>query len=83
MARITSEIPPADDADVAGADMTHLIVPITSDRGLCGGVNTQVIRAARRPVYVCVHRNALARAHTHTPTHDLTLKHDLENAKRR
>ncbi len=46
MARITSEIPPADEADVAGADMTHLIVPITSDRGLCGGVNTQVIGVA-------------------------------------
>jgi len=47
MAKITAEIPPADDADVAGADMSHLIVPITSDRGLCGGVNAQVIKASK------------------------------------
>lgn len=48
MARITSEIPAADEGDVAGADMTHMIVPITSDRGLCGGVNGAVIKASKR-----------------------------------
>jgi len=47
MSRITKEIPPAADDEVAGADMTHMIVPITSDRGLCGGVNSTVIKAAK------------------------------------
>lgn len=47
MARITSEIPAADEGDVAGVDMTHMVVPITSDRGLCGGVNGAVIKAAK------------------------------------
>lgn len=46
MQRITEEIPAAED-EVAGTDMTHLIIPITSDRGLCGGVNTAVIKASK------------------------------------
>jgi len=31
-----------------GRDQTHLIVVATSDRGLCGGFNTNIVRAARR-----------------------------------
>jgi len=46
MAKITSEIPQVED-EVAGADMTHMIVPITSDRGLCGGVNGAVAKATK------------------------------------
>lgn len=47
MERITSEIPAPADDEVAGTDMTHMIIPITSDRGLCGGVNTAVAKAAK------------------------------------
>jgi F-type H+-transporting ATPase subunit gamma len=46
MQRMTDEIPSADD-EVAGSDMTHLLVPITSDRGLCGGINTAAIKATK------------------------------------
>jgi F-type H+-transporting ATPase subunit gamma len=31
-----------------GADLRHLIVPITSDRGLCGSFNSSIIRRARQ-----------------------------------
>jgi F-type H+-transporting ATPase subunit gamma len=34
----------------SGADETHLLVAITADRGLCGGFNGSIIRAARRMV---------------------------------
>ncbi len=30
-----------------GQDKTHLVVAVTSDRGLCGGFNNQVVRGAR------------------------------------
>ncbi len=30
-----------------GEDNTHLVVAVTSDRGLCGGFNSQVVRGAR------------------------------------
>ena len=30
-----------------GSDQTHLIVVMTSERGLCGGVNSTIVRAAR------------------------------------
>ncbi|HSR55762.1 MAG TPA: F0F1 ATP synthase subunit gamma, partial [Alphaproteobacteria bacterium] len=30
-----------------GEDKTHLLVVVTSDRGLCGGFNSQVVRGAR------------------------------------
>ena len=33
-----------------GADQVHLIVVITAERGLCGGFNTQIVRAARERV---------------------------------
>jgi len=47
MDKILAEIPAPGDEEVAGADMTHLIVPITSDRGLCGGVNSAVSKAVK------------------------------------
>ena len=31
-----------------GADQVHLLVPVTSDRGLCGGFNSNVARETRR-----------------------------------
>jgi len=31
-----------------GRDQTHLLVVMTSDRGLCGGFNSSIVRAARR-----------------------------------
>ncbi|MCY4190126.1 MAG: F0F1 ATP synthase subunit gamma [Rhodospirillaceae bacterium] len=31
-----------------GADKTHLLLVITSDRGLCGGFNTSIVRRARQ-----------------------------------
>jgi F-type H+-transporting ATPase subunit gamma len=33
-----------------GRDQTHLIVVMTSDRGLCGGFNSSIVRATRRRV---------------------------------
>jgi F-type H+-transporting ATPase subunit gamma len=33
-----------------GAEQNHLIVVATSDRGLCGGFNTQIVRAAREHI---------------------------------
>jgi F-type H+-transporting ATPase subunit gamma len=33
-----------------GRDSVHLIVVMTSDRGLCGGFNSSIVRAARRKV---------------------------------
>ena len=33
-----------------GSEETHLVVPITADRGLCGGFNGSIIREARRQV---------------------------------
>ncbi len=34
----------------SGADNIHLVVPITADRGLCGGFNGSIIRETRRRV---------------------------------
>src|SRR5215475_3233743 len=34
-----------------GRDQTHLVVVMTSDRGLCGGFNSSIVRAARRKVH--------------------------------
>jgi F-type H+-transporting ATPase subunit gamma len=34
-----------------GRDQTHLIVVMTSDRGLCGGFNSSIVRATRRKVH--------------------------------
>src|SRR6185295_13713932 len=31
-----------------GKDQTHLVVVMTSDRGLCGGFNSTIVRGARR-----------------------------------
>jgi F-type H+-transporting ATPase subunit gamma len=33
-----------------GKDQTHLIVVMTSDRGLCGGFNSTIVRGARRMI---------------------------------
>jgi len=33
-----------------GRDHTHLVVVMTSDRGLCGGFNSSIVRAARRKI---------------------------------
>ena len=33
-----------------GADAVHLLVPITADRGLCGGFNGSIVRETRRRV---------------------------------
>jgi F-type H+-transporting ATPase subunit gamma len=33
-----------------GREQTHLVVVMTSDRGLCGGFNSTIVRAARRKV---------------------------------
>ncbi len=33
-----------------GKDQVHLLVVLTSERGLCGGFNTQIVRAAREKV---------------------------------
>jgi F-type H+-transporting ATPase subunit gamma len=33
-----------------GDDQTHLVVVMTSERGLCGGFNTQIVRAARERI---------------------------------
>jgi F-type H+-transporting ATPase subunit gamma len=33
-----------------GKDQTHLIVVMTSDRGLCGGFNSSIVRGARRTI---------------------------------
>lgn len=33
-----------------GRDETHLLVPLTADRGLCGGFNTTIVRETRRTV---------------------------------
>lgn len=33
-----------------GSDQTHLLVVATSDRGLCGGFNSSIVRAARRRI---------------------------------
>ena len=33
-----------------GADKVHLLIIIGTDRGLCGGFNTQIFRAARRQI---------------------------------
>ena len=33
-----------------GADDTHLLIPVTSDRGLCGGFNATIIRETRRRI---------------------------------
>jgi F-type H+-transporting ATPase subunit gamma len=33
-----------------GEDKVHLLVPITADRGLCGGFNGSIVRATRRQI---------------------------------
>src|SRR5215467_13386415 len=33
-----------------GRDRTHLVVVMTSDRGLCGGFNSSIVRGARRQI---------------------------------
>ena len=33
-----------------GSDQTHLVIVATSDRGLCGGFNSSIVRAARRHI---------------------------------
>ncbi|MBY0563561.1 MAG: F0F1 ATP synthase subunit gamma [Hyphomonadaceae bacterium] len=57
MARVIANLAAAvkgDDAPAllrgAGKDHVHLVVVMTSERGLCGGFNTQIVRAAREKI---------------------------------
>eukprot|EP00293_Proteomonas_sulcata_P015461 CAMPEP_0184311066 /NCGR_PEP_ID=MMETSP1049-20130417/38073_1 /TAXON_ID=77928 /ORGANISM="Proteomonas sulcata, Strain CCMP704" /LENGTH=259 /DNA_ID=CAMNT_0026626073 /DNA_START=65 /DNA_END=844 /DNA_ORIENTATION=- len=45
---MVDQIPqPAEGEDVSEGDIINLLVPITSDRGLCGGVNGAICKAAK------------------------------------
>lgn len=57
MARVIANLASAVSGDSApallrgtGRDQVHLIVVMTSERGLCGGFNTQIVRAARERI---------------------------------
>jgi len=54
LGEMTANLPTMDGAPRllagSGADETHMIVPITADRGLCGGFNGSIIREVRRQV---------------------------------
>lgn len=57
MARVIANLAAAvkgDDAPAllrgTGKDQVHLVVVMTSERGLCGGFNTQIVRAARERI---------------------------------
>ena len=57
MARVIANLAAAvkgDDAPAllrgTGKDQVHLVVVMTSERGLCGGFNTQIVRAAREKI---------------------------------
>ena len=54
LGELTSSLPNMDGAPKllsgTGSDENHLVVAITADRGLCGGFNGNIIRAARRKV---------------------------------
>ncbi len=51
---LTASLPTVEGAPAllagSGGDQSHLIVPITADRGLCGGFNSSIVRAVRRHV---------------------------------
>ncbi len=51
---LTASLPTVEGAPAllagSGSDQTHLVVPITADRGLCGGFNSSIVRAVRRHV---------------------------------
>ncbi|HRO02931.1 MAG TPA: F0F1 ATP synthase subunit gamma [Terricaulis sp.] len=57
MARVIANLAAAVQGDDApallrgtGNDQVHLVVVMTSERGLCGGFNTQIVRAAREKI---------------------------------
>jgi len=57
MARVIANLAAAVSGDSApallrgtGKDQVHLVVVMTSERGLCGGFNTQIVRAAREKI---------------------------------
>jgi F-type H+-transporting ATPase subunit gamma len=57
MARVIANLASAVSGDSApmllrgtGRDQVHLMVVMTSERGLCGGFNTQIVRAAREKI---------------------------------
>ena len=57
MARVIANLASAVSGDSAplllrgtGGDQVHLIVVMTSERGLCGGFNTQIVRAAKERI---------------------------------
>jgi F-type H+-transporting ATPase subunit gamma len=57
MARVIANLAAAVKGDDAprllrgtGGDQVHLLVVMTSERGLCGGFNTQIVRAAREKI---------------------------------
>ncbi len=51
---LTASLPAVEGAPAllagSGSDQTHLVVPITADRGLCGGFSSSIVRAVRRHV---------------------------------
>jgi F-type H+-transporting ATPase subunit gamma len=51
---LAASLPPGSDASPlltgTGKDDTHLVIVATSDRGLCGGFNSTIVRAARRKI---------------------------------
>lgn len=36
----------------SGSDQVHLLILATADRGLCGGFNTSLVRAAKRQIQI-------------------------------
>jgi len=54
LGEMTANLPTLDGAPRllagSGADAIHMIVPITADRGLCGGFNGSIVREVRRQV---------------------------------
>eukprot|EP00292_Cryptomonas_paramecium_P033579 CAMPEP_0113663720 /NCGR_PEP_ID=MMETSP0038_2-20120614/1316_1 /TAXON_ID=2898 /ORGANISM="Cryptomonas paramecium" /LENGTH=318 /DNA_ID=CAMNT_0000578813 /DNA_START=23 /DNA_END=979 /DNA_ORIENTATION=+ /assembly_acc=CAM_ASM_000170 len=44
---IVSQIPPAAEGEATAKELKHILVPITSDRGLCGGVNGAVAKQVK------------------------------------
>ena len=58
LAGLSSSLPPGGQGPKlmtgTGSTQTHLLVPITSDRGLCGGFNSSIVRETRRRVQALI-----------------------------
>ena len=54
LSRLAVGLPPGGSAPMlmsgTGKDLIHLLVVVTSDRGLCGGFNSTIVREARRQI---------------------------------